>query len=300
MNTQKLPVSVVILTFNEEANIESCLSCVAEWAGEIIVVDSGSTDRTVEMVRKYTEKIHYHAFENYSRQRNWAQTSCHFENEWVFHIDADERVTSDLADSLQRTFYSENLDDSIRGILVRRLIMFGGRPIKHGGLYPTYHCRIFRKQYGRCEDREYDQHFQVDGRTIQLEADLLEITASSLFSWTSRHNRWAQMEAKQLLAGTQSDAPGLVQANLRGSPIEQRRWWRSRVYEQSPLFLRAFLYFAARYFIRGGFRDGVPGLIYHFLQGFWFRFYVDACYYELLHGQPPASTSLSSRSHRSR
>lgn len=287
MRAHKLPISVIVLTFNEQANIDSCLKTIAQWAGEIIVVDSGSTDHTLELARKYTDKVYFHPFENYSRQRNWAQSNCSLANEWVFHIDADERVTPDLAEGLRRIFSSDTLSGSVVGILVRRLIVFSGRPIIHGGLYPTYHCRVFRKHSGRCEMREYDQHFHVEGETIRLEADLLEMTASSFFSWTTRHNRWAQMEAKQLLAGSPQSSDGMVRAKLGGSPIEQRRWWRSRVYERCPLFLRAFLYFSSRYFLRGGFRDGVPGLIYHVLQGFWFRFYVDACYYEMLQNQLP-------------
>lgn len=169
--------------------------------------------------------------------------------------------------------------------MVRRKIIFFGRSITHGGLYPTYHCRLFRKQCGRCEDREYDQHFVVDGRTSLIEADLLELTATSLFSWTTRHNKWAQMEARELLKGLGGNAPVAVQAKLIGSPIERRRWLRSSLYAKTPMFFRAFLYFLTRYVFRGGFLDGTPGLIYHGLQGFWFRFYVDACCYELQHSK---------------
>ena len=281
MITEQLPISVIVMTNNEEANIGPCLDTIVNWAKEVFVVDSGSTDNTLDIVATYTNNIFRHPFENYSRQRNWAQVNLPLANEWVCHIDADERVSPELSAELRNFFTGWPRDQQVNGILVRRHIVFGGRHIKHGGIYPSYTCRIFKKQFGRCEDREYDQHFLVEGETLTIEADLLELTATSLFSWTARHNQWAQMEARQLLIGSREDQAVSVQPKFTGSPIERRRWLRSRVYGNSPLFLRSFLYFLTRYLFRGGFLDGIPGLIYHALQGFWFRFYVDACYYEL-------------------
>ena len=103
------------------------------------------------------------------------------------------------------------------------------------------------------------------------------------------------MEAKQLLLGTREGQAVSVQPKLTGSPIERRRWLRARVYESSPLFLRPLLYFFTRYLFRGGFLDGTPGLIYHVLQGFWFRFYVDACCYELHQREKPSLTRYSEK-----
>lgn len=283
MTSGKLPVSVIVLTHNEEANIAPCLLSIVGWAGELFVVDSGSSDRTLEIARQYTDKIVQHPFENYSRQRNWAQTNLPITHDWVFHMDADERVTPELAAALQERFGSEASSGMVAGFLIRRRIEFLGRHIRHGGIYPTYHCRVFRRAAGRCEDREYDQHFLVDGPTERIEADLTEVTATSLHSWTARHNRWAQMEAQHLMARAGEGGADLVVARLGGTPIERRRWLRASVYEQSPLFLRALAYFLVRYIFRGGFLDGSQGLIYHVLHGLWFRFYVDACYYELQH-----------------
>lgn len=278
-----LPIAVVVLTKDEELNIQPCLDSLCAWAGEIFVVDSGSTDRTVEIARQYTDKVVAHPFENYSRQRNWAQENLPLAFDWVFHIDADERVTPELAAALAARF--ENTPPAgVDGYLVRRRIEFLGRHIRHGGIYPTYHCRIYRRARGRCEEREYDQHFIVDGPVETIEADLTEVTAKSLFDWTARHNRWAQMEAKHLAAAAEHRQEGLVEGKVDGTPIERRRWLRASVYERSPVFLRGLVYFLLRYVVRLGFLDGKPGLIYHVLHGFWFRFYVDACYYELSRG----------------
>lgn len=281
MLARKLPISVIVLTFNEESNIGLCLDTIVDWAGEVFIVDSGSTDRTLNIASQYQAQVIHHPFENYSRQRNWAQASLLLTHEWVFHIDADERVSPQLMRELMQLFPAPTTGPAIAGILVRRRIHFLGQPITHGGIYPTYHCRIFKKELGHCEDREYDQHFTVEGKTKTIQADLIEMTASSLFSWTARHNKWAQMEAIQLVKDDHGVQPNMVKARFSGSPIERRRWLRSRFYGRTPIFTRAVMYFIARYFLRGGFLDGKPGLIYHFLQGFWFRFYVDACYYEL-------------------
>lgn len=281
MSLKKLNMSVIILTQNEELNIESCLKSIAGWVGEIFIVDSGSTDQTLKIASLYTDKIIYHPFENYSKQRNWAQENLNLNYNWVFHIDADERVSMELKNNLINFFEKIESYKNIVGLLVRRRIEFLGKHIKYGGIYPTYHCRIFKKELGHCEEKEYDQHFIVNGPSLRIEADLIEETANSLFQWTARHNRWAEMEARYLL---QKKADGnnkrLIQPNIIGSPIERRRWFRY-YYEKSPIFFRAFIYFCIRYFIRFGFLDGIPGLIYHFLHGLWFRFYVDACYYEL-------------------
>lgn len=275
------PISVIVLTHDEEANIAACLESVTAWAQEILVVDSGSKDRTLAIVANYTTKVFHHPFHTYSAQRNWAQAELPIQSAWLFHIDADERVSVVLAQEVIKLFDAGLADGPTVGLLVPRRIEFMGHQIKGGGLYPTYHCRIFRRGQGRCESREYDQHFVVDGPTHKLTGDLIEATASSLESWTRRHIRWAQLEARQLLASAGGNHRDIIRGSAFGTPIERRRWLRRVVYERMPLFARAFLYFLYRFLLRGGFRDGTPGLIYHVLQGFWFRFYIDACLYEL-------------------
>jgi hypothetical protein len=152
-----------------------------------------------------------------------------------------------------------------------------GRWIRHGGHYPSYHLRLFRRHKGRCEDRLYDQHFVVNGKVKPLDSDYLDIVATNLSTWTLRHARWADLEASEMLA--QDDQRRQVRPDLLGNPIERRRWFRN-TYARCPLFARAFAYWSYRYLLRLGFLDGKEGLIFHFLQGFWFRFLVDAMIYE--------------------
>jgi glycosyltransferase involved in cell wall biosynthesis len=267
-----------VLTYNEEQNIEDCLRSFSEWAGEVFVVDSGSTDRTLEIARRYTAQVCSHPFENYSRQRNWAQDHLPLAFDWVFHIDADERVTPELARSI-RAFFRDGDPTEVDGILLSRRTVFLGRPMLHGGHYPAYHLRLFRRIKGLCEDRRYDQHFLVHGATRQVSGDLIDTITTDLTMWLVRHAKWGAAEAEELQEdGERSNRH--VPARATGTPIERRRWLRKSVYGRAPLFLRAFGYFVYRYVFRLGFLDGIEGLIFHFLQGCCFRFYVDAKIYE--------------------
>lgn len=276
----KLPISVIILTLNEEQNIACCLDSVKGWAGEIFVVDSGSTDRTVEIARGYTEKIVSHPFTNYAHQRNWAQNHLPLAYDWVFHLDAGEQVTLELAAALGSKFAGPPLP--VDGFLINRRAIFMGRWIKHGGIYPTYHLRLYRRAKGHCEEREYDQHFKIEGAVATLPGDIIDEIAPDLNSWTLSHARWASAEAAEQLKQRQLQpaAPDQVQGRLFGTAIERRRWLRQSVYGRAPLFVRPFAYFIYRYVLRLGFLDGVEGFIFHFLQGFWYRFYVDAQIWE--------------------
>src|SRR4029077_14152219 len=135
MPAQKLPISVIVLTLNEEANIAPCLETIVDWAGEVFIVDSGSTDRTLNIISHYEAQVVHHPFENYSRQRNWAQASLPLTHQWVFHIDADERLYPQLICKLRQLFATGRVEPATAGFLVRRLIHFLGRPITHGGIY---------------------------------------------------------------------------------------------------------------------------------------------------------------------
>lgn len=278
MLRKRVPISVIVLTHNEEVNIEACLDSVVEWADEIFIVDSGSTDATCAIAGRYPVKLSAHPFEDYGRQRNWAQTHLPISNDWIFHIDADERVTPELSQSIE-AFFTSGLNRRVNGAMFARRTVFMGRWIRHGGHYPTFHTRLFRRDCGHCEDRLYDQHFIVNGPVVRLPGDLIDVLAPDLDSWMIKHVRWAEAEARQALRGAEG-AAGQIPARLGRDPIARRRWLRNRLFSESPPFFRALLYFLYRYFIRGGFLDGTKGLIFHFLHAFWYRFYVDAKLFE--------------------
>ncbi len=267
-----LPVTVVVLTVNEESTLSACLASVA-WAQHVIVVDSGSTDRTTQIAREFGAQVVTHPFENYGAQRNWALANLEIRTPWILNIDADERVSPELARFIEMALTRD--DGTIAGYRMSRRTMFLGRWIRHGGHYPTWHLRLFRVGRGRCENTRYDQHFIVDGRVDALEGDLIDTLTTDVATYVRRHVRWAELEAE----GSASASDRMRGELSARDPMRRRRWLRER-YGRLPLFARPFLYFIYRYFIRLGFLDGTPGLVFHVLQGFWFRFMVDALVYE--------------------
>lgn len=277
---RRAAVAAIVLTYNEERNITDCLSSLTDWVSEIFVVDSGSTDATIAIAETYGATILTHPFEHYGAQRNWALENCPVVSPWILNVDADERVTPELRASIESAVSTS--DEQICGYLMSRRTLFMGRWIKHGGHYPAWHLRLFRAGRGSCEERLYDQHFHCDGPVQTLHGDLIDTLTPSLTVFSQRHVRWAQLEAEEQERDASADTDG---HRIRGSitsganAIESRRWMRER-YGGLPLFVRPVLYFLYRYVVRLGFLDGKEGLIFHFLQGFWYRFLVDSMIFE--------------------
>lgn len=284
----KLPISVVILTYNEELNIQNCLKNIANWASEIFVVDSYSTDKTLKIVRKYGAKIVQHPFENQAQQFNWALDNLDIKNEWILRLDADEYLTEELKQEISELLTGENIcvnprinpreSASINGFYIKRRVYFMGRWIKHGGYYPTWILRLFRKGKARSEEREMDEHIiLLEGKAEKLKNDFIDENKKSLEWWTEKHNQFSSREVKEILKKRKDFQ---LKASLVSDPVARKRWTKEKIYLHLPLLWRAFLYFIYRYFFRLGFLDGKEGLIFHFLQGFWYRFLVDAKLYE--------------------
>ncbi|MBK0382054.1 glycosyltransferase family 2 protein [Pedobacter sp. SD-b] len=275
----KIPISVIILTFNEEKNITACLDSIGHHFEKVFMVDSGSNDDTLNIVKNYPVEVIQHPFENYSKQRNWAFKNLPIQTEWILNMDADHRLTPEIITELAFQF-KQGISQSINGMLASRKTLFMGKWIKYGGHYPTYHAVIFRNGKGFCEDKLYDQHFKVDGEVLKLNGDIIDLITESLSTFTLRHDKWSGLEALE-----QFEKQKINDATIKGSltsknPIAKRRYIKN-IYERFPLFVRPALYFFIRYFLRLGFLDGRRGLIFHFLQCFWFRFLIDAKIYEL-------------------
>jgi glycosyltransferase involved in cell wall biosynthesis len=271
-----LDLTIIILTFNEENNLPGCLKSLEGIPANIFVVDSYSTDNTVEILRAKNIKYAQHSFINYAIQRNWGQENDPFKSSWVLHIDADERLTPELKDWLVNDFY---LQKGIDGFIFSRRAVFMGKWIRFGGHYPNYHLILFKKSCGRCEDKAYDQHFICNGKKeIIRKKDVINILSDNLENFISRHNKWSLLEAIEIIKEIKS---GEVRSTLTGNPIERRRWFKKNLFEKLPLFIRSISYFIYRYIFRVGFLDGKEGLVFHVLQGFWFRFLVDAKVYEI-------------------
>jgi glycosyltransferase involved in cell wall biosynthesis len=273
-------ISIIILTFNEEANLAICLDSLQALDAEIFIVDSGSSDRTLEIAKEYKCQTFYNTWQNYAEQLNWALQNLPIKTPWTMRLDADERLMPELVDELKRvlTITPEN----ITGYQVKRRVFFMGKWIRHGGYYPTWLLRVWRTGLGFCEQRWMDKHMVISqGKIANLKYDIIDENHKGLTFWTNKHNSYANREIKDLLhlySSSQEKNPLLDRDNF--TQANQRRWIKNNLYSRSPLFLRALIYYFLRYVIGLGFLDGIEGMIFHFLQGFWYRFLVDAKIYE--------------------
>lgn len=274
-----MSISVVILSFNAERVLAQTINQASLVSDDIHVLDSFSSDSSVAVAEALGAKVLQRQFSNYGEQRNWAIQNLPLKNQWQLHLDADERLSGELVDEINRLKPTLGLGAS--GYLVSRRTFFMGRALRFGGYFPIWHLRLFRGDIGRCEQRLYDQHFIVDGPVQKLKGELWDANEISLSDWTSRHNRWSDLEVDEYFNNL---TEGRVSASLRGNAIQKKRALRA-LYGRLPLFIRPWLFFVYRYFCRLGFLDGYPGLIYCVLQTLWFRFLIDAKVYERLKTQ---------------
>src|SRR3989344_1884958 len=180
-------VAVVILAYNEELNIEKCLKSVAGWADEIFIVDSYSTDKTLEIAQKYGAKIVQHPFKNQAQQFNWALGNLEIKNEWILRLDSDEYLTKELRAEITEKL--KNTPHDVSGFYMKRRVYFMGRWIKHGGYYPTWILRLFRKGKARSEKREMDEHIiLLEGKAGKLRNDFIDDNIKGLSDWTEKIN----------------------------------------------------------------------------------------------------------------
>ena len=267
-------ISFIILSFNSKETINATLQSACRVSDDVHIVDSFSTDNTLEIARRYGANIVQHEFENYSVQRNWAIDTLSLKYEWQLHLDADERLSDGLVEEMNSL--KSLLPENVNGYYIPRLVHFLGRPIRHGGMFPIWHMRLFRNGTGRCEKRCYDQHFYVNGATSRLTQPMIDDHRMSLSEWVKRHNQWADAEVEELLL---IEKDGAIEGRIQGVPVEKKRALRG-FYYCMPIFVRPFLLFLYRYVFRLGLLDGQAGLIFFVLQTFWFRFLIDAKLFE--------------------
>jgi glycosyltransferase involved in cell wall biosynthesis len=271
-------LTVIILTFNEQRHLQRCLESLNGHASRVVVVDSQSTDQTREIALKLGADVLINPFINQAVQFNWALNHSDITTDWVMRLDADEIVTPKLAEQLRQQLSST--PNTTAGITVNRQIHFMGKWIKHGAIYPIRTLRIWRNKQGRCENRWMDEHILVEGTIEHINADIADINLNNITWWINKHNHYANREAIELLIGEINHAVD-NKATAMSVSAGFKRWIKHSIYTYLPLGMRALLYFLYRYIFRFGFLDGWPGLVFHVLQGFWYRFLVDVKVYEL-------------------
>ncbi len=275
-------LAAIILTYNEEIHIGRAIESISPIAKEIIVVDSFSTDRTTQIAKERGAKVLQNEFINHSKQFQWALENAPITSTWIMRLDADEIVESDLAQEINAKLPA--ISEDIVGINLRRKQIFMGRWILHGGRFPLVLLRIWRHGKGRIENRWMDEHIVVwGGRSITFNGGFADHNLKNLSSFIDKHNNYATREAIDVLNQRIEFSP--LDTDVQLSSVSQntsiKRFIKVKIYNRLPFQVSALSYFLYRYFIKLGFLDGKEGLIYHVLQGFWYRFLVGAKVIEL-------------------
>ena len=268
-------IAVIILTFNEEPNIAQALESVQGWARQIFILDSYSTDRTLEIASRFPCSVVQNRFEDYSKQRNFALDHFPISTEWVFFLDADEWVSMELKQEISDLLSTNPVEN---GYYLKIRLIWMGQWIRRG-YYPTWILRLFRHGKARCEDRAVNEHLIVEGQTGYLKNDFIHEDRKGVTDWIMKHNDYATREAMELFNKATTERG--IDVQFYGTQAERKRWLRSRVWNNLPPLIRPFIYFLYRYVLRGGFLDGKAAFVYHFLQGLWFPMLIDIKYLEM-------------------
>ncbi len=273
-------LTVIILTKNEEAHIQRCINSFSKVPSRIVIVDSFSTDKTIELAKALGADVYERTFYNHANQFNWAIENTNIETEWVMRMDADEFWEEGLAEEIRDTL--NTLKSEINGIYIKRKWFFLGKWLKHGGVYPEILLRVWRRGTAKIEQRFMDEHIILNsGSTITLKKHIVDYNLNSLKWWTEKHNSYSSREMVDLLNARYKF---FKEDNSLGKTFNNKaaikRFLKNNVYNFLPLGTRAVAYLIYRYIFRLGFLDGKNGFIHASLQAFWYRFLVDAKIYE--------------------
>lgn len=283
-------LTVIILTKNEEKNIEKCIKSFNGIAKRFVIVDSYSTDNTENICKSINEKLkkegssldfYQNKWIDYATQLNWGIKNTNINTTWTMRMDADEELLPGLAEEINEKL--PKIDNEINGIILRRRVIFMGKWLKHGGKYPELLLRVWRTGYGICEQKIMDEHIILkSGKTINFNNDLQDNNQKDLDWWIGKHNWYSNREVLdyQMTKEKKLDNAKLLENGKSSQQAKRKRLIKNIGYYKLPKFFRAHLYFIYRYYFRLGFLDGKEGKIYTFLQAYWYRFLVDAKMYE--------------------
>lgn len=274
-----LPVSVIIAAKNEARNLPACLESVRNF-GEVVVVDSQSSDATVDIARSFGADVaQFYYRGGWPKKRQWALDNIPLRHDWVLLLDADESVTPELLAEIRQALKSSG----VNGYYIGLDMFFLGRQLLHCGA-TFYKLSLFRRDAGHFEcrtseqdtsmcDMEVHEHVIVRGQTRKLRCKLLHRNVDSLSRYIQKHNEYSNWEAQVWSARAAEDA---LRPSLFGTQAQRRRWLK-RIFLRWPA--SPFVFFLYRYVVRAGFLDGIPGLIYCAFQGIQF-FHIKAKLYE--------------------
>ncbi|HZW23957.1 MAG TPA: glycosyltransferase family 2 protein [Gallionella sp.] len=265
-------LAVIILTLNEEKHIERCVRGALQVADQVFVVDSFSSDATLEIAQSLGAQVRQHEFRNHAAQLAWALESLPINTEWVMRVDADEVITPAMADEIRGKLPAAA--PAINGFMVPLYVRFQGGLIRHGG-YPQWQLRIWRTGKAEIEQRWMDEKIVVQEPIGNLQSEYIDDNLNNIAWWTNKHNGYSTREAIDILNRKYGFLPVASDNGVLPRQARYTRWLKENLYLRLPLGLRAFLFFTYRMIFRFGIMDGRSGFVFHFLQGFWYRFLVD-------------------------
>jgi glycosyltransferase involved in cell wall biosynthesis len=246
-------VSILIPTLNEAVNINEAVANAAQ-LGPVFIIDSLSTDGTQDLARAAGATVVEHRFENYSSQKNWALDHLPIQTEWVFILDADERITPALRDEIRTTLSGDPL---VAGYFINRVLLFMGRAIRHGGVYPSWNLRLFRRGRARYEDRTVHEHMVCHGPTAYLHHEMIHIRRETISEYIAKHIRYADMESDEWVKAKLGQSTSPPVSKLFKDVLLYRQWLRRRIWPMVPG--RPVWRFIYMYLLRLGFLDGRAG-----------------------------------------
>lgn len=276
----KLDLTTIILTYNEEIHIRRCLENVCPFSKKVYVIDSPSTDRTVEICEEFPNvEVVVHKYPgNQAEQFNWAIDNLMIDTEWILRLDADEYLLPDLVEELREKLPS--IRECVSAISLSLARAYCGRVLHHGIVNGIWITRIFRTGKARYEKRLMDEHLLVDGEISRMKHQFVDDNRMTIGQFTLKHEGYASREAAVLLDAEYQLTDTSALPPDYGEEVRKKRAQKER-YARMPLFWRSFGYFLYRYIFRLGFLDGKEGFMWDFLQGWWYRTLVDAKVYEV-------------------
>lgn len=265
-------VTAIILTKNEEVNIVDCIKSIRTMTKRIVVIDSFSTDKTVELAKQYGADVFQHPFENYAKQYMYGVEVSNADTMWTLRIDADERLTLDSAKELE-DICNKNMNTDVAGIVLRFKKNFLGKDLYHGGVYPWKKMNCYKTKLGTIENRSMDEHIVLSSGTIvEMKHDSVHFDFKDLEYFINKHNWYSSRETVDYFESIENPKMEME--------MDFKTWFKMKFYYKLPLGTRAHIYYLYRYYMKLGFLDGKEGKIYAFLQAYWYRYLVDAKIYE--------------------
>ncbi len=275
--------SFIVLAYNEEQHLPKLFDSLKTLNAPTYLLDSGSSDKTLEICRQYNVQTAYHEFKNHPSQWDVALKTFQIETPWIIGLDADQCLDQDLLKILLN--FRDSAYAGINGIYFKRKYFFKGKWIKYGGYYPFYQLKMFRKGIGSSDMNEnMDHRFIISGKSITWnEGHIIEENQkeNSISFWIDKHNRYSDLLAHEEVERMQALRVQTLNPSLFGNP-DERRAYLKRIWWRLPRYVRPVLYFHYRLIFQLGFLDGKTGILFHFLQAFWFRLIVDVKIEELL------------------